>query len=237
MGVINRHVDTKGPNWGLGPHVLNVNGYWGGFPKASASNNVLTMSQQTQGSSATPGTQVDYPRNLNVVFAPVASSSIITTGGAVTVFGVDAFGSTRSESFGSSAGTNATGVNGSVNFARIDTISCKLSFLTGSSTAASNITVNVGVGPKIGLPVFIRSSGVSGANGPMVVSAYIGTVRQATFSGTNSTNNAFSVVTGPYWNGGVSMGNVLNSASFLAIEYMKLGFLAPRPTPPQDDRR
>jgi hypothetical protein len=229
MGVINRHVDTKGPNWGLGPHVLNNNGYWGGFPKASASNNVFSGTQQTAGSRAAPGTQIDYPRNLNVVIGPTASSAAVT-GGGISVFGVDAFGSTRSETFGSLAASSSVGLTGSVNFARVDTVSALLSFLAGSSTNASSFTVFVGVGQKLGIPVFFRSTNA-------VVSAYLGTARQATSSGTASTANQYTAHTGPYWNGGVRLSSAYNSASFCAFEYMNLGFLAPRPTPPQDDRR
>lgn len=241
MGVINRHIDTKGPNWGLGPHVHNINGYWGGFPKASASNVVFTGTQQTAGSTNAAGTQIDYPRNLNVVIGPTASSAAVTAGG-VTVFGVDAFGSTRSEFFAATgARSSSVGLTGSINFARVDTISQSLSFLAGSSTNASSFTVFVGVGQKLGLPVFIRSNGgssnLAGSFGPMVVSAYLGTSRMSTQGGSGSTNNQFTLSTGPYWNGGFIASNAYNSGSFLALEYMQLGFLAPRPTPPQDDRR
>jgi hypothetical protein len=229
MGVINRHIDTRSPFDGLAPHVLNVPGFWAGFPKASASNVVYTASQQTAGSSAGPGTAVDYARALFYAIGPTASSSIWTAGG-FTVFGVDLFGSTRSETVGTNIGTATNGVQGTINFARVDTISAKLSFLAGSSTAASNVSISVGVGQKIGLPIHIRSTNA-------IYQVHQGTLIQSTFSGATSTNNQFTVVTGDYYLGGLSMSNAQNSASLLQINYNNLGRSSPRPTVPQGDRR
>lgn len=221
MGTINRHIRTDGPHHGLGPYVLNVPGFFHGYPKASASGAVVTKTQQTAGSSVAAGTQPDYARNLNVVITPTASSAAVT-GGGVSVYGKDIFGITRSETFNSLAISASAGQSGSVNFAQIDTVSMSLSFLAASSTAASDFAVVVGVGQKLGLPFQIRSTNA-------VYQVHIGTDQQNTFGGASSTDNQWTLVTGPYWNGGIQLSSAYNSASLLQIGYINLGRSAPAP--------
>ena len=221
MAIIDRHIQTVDGYYGLSPSVLNVPGFFAGFVKASASAAVVTKTQQTAGSSVAAGTQPDYARNLNVVITPTASSAGVT-GGGVTVYGKDVFGSTRSETFNSLAASAAAGQSGSVNFLSIDTVSMKLSFLAATSSAASAFAVVVGVGPQVGLPVQMRDT--SG-----VFAVHLGTAAQRTSSGASSSNNLYTVTPGDYWNGGVKLSNALNSGSLLQIGYMNAGALWARP--------
>jgi len=213
--IVNRHIATQEPYNGLSPNVLNVPAQWIGFPKASASGAIVTKTQQTAGSSVAAGTQPDYARNLNVVITPTASSDGVT-GGGVTVWGRDVFGSTRSETFGSLAATAAAGLNGSVNFDKVDTVSMKLSFLSGTSSAASAFAVVVGVGGKIGLPVNLLSS-------DGIYDVHLGTLRQSTFAGSDSSNNHYAVTTGDYYANGVQLTGVWASGSMVQIGYNNLG--------------
>jgi len=217
--IVNRHIATVPPYNGLAPGVVNIPAQWVGYPKASASNVVVTKTQQTAGSSVAAGTQVDYPRNLNVVITPTASSAAIT-GGGVTVYGRDLYGSTRSETFNSLAASSSVGQLGSINFKFVDTVSMKLSFLAGSSSAASDFAVVVGVGQQIGLPVSLQSSDA-------VFEVIQGTSRMSTYSGATSSNNQWTVVTGDYYCNGIKISAVHNSASLLEIGYKNLGWMAP----------
>jgi hypothetical protein len=222
MSIVDRHIDTAQNAKGLSPYVLNVPAQWVGFPKASASNAVVTKTQQTAGSSVAAGTQPDYARNLNVVITPTASSAGVT-GGGVTVYGKDVFGSTRSETFNSLAASAAAGQNGSVNFASIDTISMQLAFLAATSSAASAFAVVVGVGQQLGLPIKLRETDA-------VYDVYQGTARRSWWAATSlSSGNEWTVVTGDYWNGGIKMSAVYNSASLHQIHYLHRGMSAPRP--------
>lgn len=219
MSIVNRHVLTSPPHNGLSPNVINIPAQWVGYPKASASGAVVTKTQQTAGSSVAVGTQVDYPRNLNVVITPTASSAGVT-GGGITVWGLDLFGSTRSETFNSLAATVAAGQNGSINFRQVDTVSMKLSFLAATSSAASAFAVVVGIGQKIGLPVSLASTDA-------VFEVIQGTSRMSTYSGATSSNNQWTVVTGDYHVNGVSQSAALNSGSHMQIGYKNLGWMAP----------
>jgi hypothetical protein len=219
--IVNGHIATQDPYNGLGPHVLNVPAQWVGYPKVSASGGVVTKTQRTQGSSVAAGTQPDFARNLNVVITPTQSSGGVT-GGGITVYGKDVFGSTRSETFGSLAMTSAVGLSGSINFAHIDTVSMLLSFHSDTSSAASDVAVVVGVGPKLGLPVSLASSdavfGVRlGATGAPL----------STYSGATSTNNQWSVTTGAYFCNGVAVSGGFSSASLAVINYNVMGWRAP----------
>lgn len=215
MGVINRHVRTDGPHNGLAPHVLNLPSQVVLYPKASATNNVYTKTQQTAGSSDAAGTQVDYPRNLNVVITPTASSDGVT-GGGVSIYGRDIYGKTISETFNSLAISGAAGQSGSVNFARIDTISQQLVFLTATSSAASAFAVVVGVGQKLGLPIEIRSTNAA-------YQVHLGTAQQLTYAGAASTDNAYTCVTGQYTVGGIQLSSAYSTNSLLQVCYNNLG--------------
>ena len=215
MAIVNRHIETHSPYMGLGPGVLHVPMYWYGYPKAAASNNVATKTQHTTGSSIAAGTALDYPRNVVVYITPSASSAGVT-GGGVTIYGRDLYGSTRSETFNSLAATSSVGQTGSVNFAVIDTISMKLSFLPATASAASDFGVFVGAGLKLGLPVSIRETNA-------VFEVVQGTAHQWQYTGATSSNNEWTVVTGDYWNGGIKLSSALNSGSLHAIGYMGCG--------------
>lgn len=215
--IVNRHIGTADPNNGLSPGVLNVPAYYYAYAGIASSNNVATKTQQTQGSSIAAGTQIDYPRNLQVIITPTQSSAGISAGGVVSVWGQDALGQTRLETFGTSAASNASGVSGSVNFASVQTISMLLSFHSDTSSAASAYAVLIGRGNKIGLPVSIRST-----NAVFDVGLY--TLKKLTSSGANSTNNEYTVCTGDYWKNGVCA--VASSASLFQVGYLNLGFRA-----------
>jgi hypothetical protein len=223
MSVHDRHIRTNPPYNGLSPTVLNLPHQWVGQPKLAATNAVVTKTQQIAGSSVAAGTQPDYARNLNVVITPTASSDGVT-GGGVTIYGKDHFGVTRSETWNSLAASSASGVYGAVNFQQVDTVSMKLVFLAATSSAASDFAVVVGVGPKIGLPVELRSS-----NG--VIDVRRGTVRLLSSSGANSTNNQYTAVTGDYWQGGVQVSAGWSSALQAEVGYYAMGAAIPRPTP------
>lgn len=222
MAIVNRHIATNDPYVGLGPNVLNVPMLWAGYPAAAASNNVASKTQRTQGSSMAPGTQIDYPRNVVVYITPSVSSAGVT-GGGVTVFGRDAYGSYRSETFNSLAATSSVGQSGSVNFAKVDTVSMLLSIHSDTSSAASAYAVYVGGGNKLGLPVALYSTNA-------VLQIHQGTTEQLVYSGSAhssaSSNNQWTVVTGDYWVGGVKLSNAHNSGSLLHIRYMANGRLA-----------
>lgn len=218
MAIVNRHILTADPHNGLSPGVLNVPAQYQIYAGIASSNNVVDKTQQTAGSSLTAQTQLDYPRNLQVVITPTASSAGISAGGVVSVYGRDAFGVTRLETFGTGAASNASGLSGSVNFAYVDTVSMKLSFHSDTSSAASNYAVQIGRGNRIGLPVSLRSS-----NAILDVALY--TSKKLTYAGATSSDNAYTVVTGDYWKNGVIVAAV-SSASLLNIGYLNLGFRA-----------
>lgn len=223
MARANRGERAANNAYGIPPNVLNLPVSWVGFPKASAHSAVVTKTQQTAGSSVAPGTDVDYPRNLVVIITPTASSAGVT-GGGVTVYGRDIYGSTRSETFNSLAASSSVGQTGSLNFAKVDTISMQLSFLAATSSAASDFAVNVGVGQKLGLPVHLRSSDA-------IFAVHLGTLQKSSYSGATSTNNQWSVSTGDYLVNGLRLSDVYASGSALHIGYFALGFRAPRPSP------
>lgn len=231
MAIVGRHIDTV-DHYGLPPWALNTPAQYVGYPKVSNTNNVWTTAAQftsaanLMGYSFAPGTNVDYARNLVVGLKPNTASSGLYSAGTVYLYGKDIFGSTRSESFGVTAlNTVSDPVTGSVNFASLDSISfAGLVFHTASSSARSDVTAYVGVGNKIGLPVDLLSS-------DGVFFQALATVINRTSSGANSTNNQYTVVTGPYQYGGVIV-SAVSSASLLQIGYVNLGFrgaVDPRP--------
>jgi hypothetical protein len=224
MSVHDRHIRTNPPFNGLSPTVLNLPMKWVGQPKLAASAAIVTKTQQTAGSSVAAGTQPDYARNLAVFITPTASSDGVT-GGGVTIYGKDQFGSTRSETFaGSSAILGTAGQTGAINFASVDTVSMKLSFLSATSSAASAFGVYVGVGNKLGLPVELRSS-----NG--VIDVRRGTVKLLTSAGASSTDNQYTAVTGDYWKNGVQASGGWSSALQAEIDFYAMGCAVERPTP------
>lgn len=220
MAIANRNILTNDPHNGLSPGVLNVPAFYNVYAGLASSDNVATKTQRTQGSSVAAGTQIDYPRNLQVIITPTDSSAGISAGGGVTVWGRDAFGYTRSESYaGTKAASNASGVSGTVNFASIATISMLLSFHSDTSSAASAYALVMGRGNKIGLPVDLVSSDA-------VFKVALYTSQKLTSSSDDSTNNAYTVCTGEYWKNGVVVAAV-SSASLLQVGYLNLGFRAP----------
>lgn len=219
MAIVNRHIAQHPPHYGLSPFVVNIPQVWVGHPGIASSNNVATKTQQTGGSSIAAGTAIDYPRNVVVYITPSASSAGVS-GGGVTIYGKDAYGSTRSETFNSLAASSSVGQSGSVNFAKIDTISMKLTFHVSTSSAASDYAVVVGRGNKLGLPVSLRSSDA-------VFDVHLGTLGYSTYSGATSSDNQYTVVTGDYWNNGVQISNGYSSASLAQIAYNNLGYRAP----------
>lgn len=222
--IVNRHVATAEPHNGLSPGVLNVPCQYVVNAMVAHTSGVASKTQQTAGSSIVAGTQIDTPRNVMVVMAPTQSSGGIT-GGGVTVYGRDMYDVARSETFGTGIKSHATGLTGSINFAKVDTISMKLSFHSDTSTAASAFSVYIGLGSKLGLPVSIRSS-----NAVFAVRHY--TSQMITFSHSDSTtNNQWTVSTGDYWNNGLFVSGGVSSASLLQVGYVNLGFRPGAPSP------
>lgn len=217
--IVNRHVGTYSPHNGLSPNVLNVPAQYGVYAGIASSDNVVTKTQRTQGSSVAAGTQLDYPRNLQVIITPTQSSAGISAGGKITVYGRDMYGYTMSETYGTSAASNATGVSGTLNFAKVDTVSMLLSFHSDTSSAASAYAVLVGRGNKIGLPISIRSSDA-------VFDVALYTSKKLSYSGATSSDNAYTVCTGDYFRNGVIIAAV-SSASLFQVGYLNLGFRAP----------
>jgi len=228
MAIVNRHIDTTPPYNGLAPGVLNVPGQWVGFPKASASNavyttaNHFTATNNTNNVSIAAGTQPDYARNVVAKFVPNTASAGLYSAGTLVIYGKDLYGSTRSESFAITAmGTASAPNTGSVNFLNVDTISVAgLQFHTASSSARSAVSFYVGVGQKVGLPISLMSTNA-------VFQVVQGTSNMSTYSGATSTNNQYTAFTGDYYNGGLAISAVHNSASALAIGYKNLGWMAP----------
>lgn len=215
--IVNHHIGTNDPHNGLSPNVLNVPLQYQGYPRVAHTSGIASKTQRTQGSSIAAGTQIDYPRNVQVVMAPTNSSGGYT-GGGVTIYGRDFMDVTRSEAFGTGIKSHASGLTGSINFAKIDTISMLLSFHSDTSSAASDFSVYVGQGGKIGLPVRINST-----NAVYAVNLY--TLQYSTYSSDTSSNNQWTVHTGDYWYNGVSIAAV-STASVLEIGYLALGHRA-----------
>lgn len=226
--IVNRHVGTQSPYNGLGPHVLNVPAQWIGYPKAAAQGAIKTGTKASAGGSFAPGTGIDVARNLNVLLSPTASSDGIT-GGGVTIYGRDLYDSTRSESYAATdLISGSAGVDGTINFAKVDTISLALEFFSSSDTdytaSATDFTVSVGVGPKVGLPVSLASSNAVYAVRKGVDDA---TTPLSTYSGATSTNNEWSVTTGAYHLNGFNVTNGFDSRSMVIVDYNILGWRAP----------
>jgi hypothetical protein len=226
--IVNRHIGTKDPYNGLSPNVLNIPAQWVGYPKAAALGVICTFTKAAAGGSSASATNIDYPRNVNVLISPTASASGVT-GGGVTIYGRDMYNSTRSESFAGTDAISASGGSaGSINFARVDTVSVKLSFYSSSDTdytaSATDFTVSVGVGSKIGLPVSIASTdAIFGVR----IGADDATTPLSTYSGATSTNNQWSASTGDYYINGFKVTNGFDSRSMVIVDYKMLGWRAP----------
>lgn len=229
--IVNRHIATIDPYNGLSPDVLNVPAQWVGFPKASASNavyttaNHFTATNNSIGVSMAPGTQPDYARNVVAKFVPNTASAGLYSAGTLVFHGRDVMGSSRSESFAITAMGSVSAPNaGSINFAKIDSISVTgLRFHTASSSARSDVSLIVGVGQKLGMPISFASTNA-------IFAVVQGTVQQLQYDGTASTassNNQWTAVTGDYHIGGLSLSAAHNSASMLQVGYKNLGRQAP----------
>lgn len=229
MAIGNRHILTRSPENGLRPDVLNVPGNVHMYPIASASNAVYTTANHFTSTvnnmnyTMAAGTQPDVPRNVVVNFKPNTGSAGLYSAGTLKIWGKDVFGSTRSESFAitGAAGASSAPTAGAVNFQVIDSISVQgLKFHTASSSARSDVSFYVGLGQKLGLPIPLASTNA-------VYAVYFGTKRMSTYSGATSTNNQWTVVTGDYSRGGVSISTTLGSGTDVRIEYKNLGWMAP----------
>lgn len=226
MAIIDRHVETKGPYFGLSPKVLNAPAEWVGWPKASASNAVFTTSNHftssANNSSFAPGTQPDVARNVVVRLTPSTGSAALYNSGTVILYGKDCFGSTRAESFAATAlNTISAGINGSVNFQQLQTISVSnLQLHTNSSSAGSNVSLHVGVGQVIGIPVQFLSTDA-------IQAVRFGTAPQFQFDGASSSNNQWTAVTGPYYKAGISLSSAYASGTVLQVFYKLLGHNKP----------
>lgn len=231
MSFNGRHVLTSPPYNGLPPNVLNLPSEIVLSAKASVSNgvwttqNYLTSAVNTMSYSVAPATQIDYARNVAVRISPNTASSGTAAGaglyaaGSIAFYGRDVFGSTRSEAFALTSLNQVTGtVLGSINFASLDSIYfTNVQFHTASSSARSDVSIYVGVGPKLGLPVLIRSSDA-------VYKAHIGTLQQLTSSGASSSNNQYAITTGEYHVNGISFTSAHATNTPVQIGYNNLGF-------------
>lgn len=229
-GIVGRQVETADPWGGLPPRVHDVPAVWVGFPAASASNNVYTTanyftSTATAGAaySFAPGTQIDYARNVNIRFSPNTASTALYSAGTVSLIGLDYYGKAVSETIAVSSIVSASSpYTGSVNFQRLQTISASIQFHSGSSSARSDVSLYIGQGQKLGLPVYLQST--AGA----VQAVYLGTAQQTTLTATSATsNNQFTVVTGAYSVGGISLSSAYASGSALQIHYKMNGRSTP----------
>lgn len=228
MAIVNQHIETKPPYNGLSPNVLNVPAQYVAFPAVSASSGVystanhLTATNNLNNGTVAPGTQPNVARNIVVLLSPNTGSASLYSGGSIVVVGKDYFGSTRSEAFPVTA-LNAVSAPrlGSVNFASLDAISFRsVGLHTGSSSAASAVSVYVGYGQKIGLPInLILTNGVH--------AVHVGSAQFLTSAGASSSQNNYTVCTGaPHVNGVIVNGN-LNAASAFQVGYVNLGSRMP----------
>lgn len=183
------------------------------------------------------GTQPDYPRNIVLQISASASSTWVT-GGSVSVVGADLFQKQMTDYLAVSAvNSGSAGISMSRNFVRLDTISASLHWATGmtkGSTSSSGsdggtttsssgvnpqVTLNFGVGQKLGvMPISILSSNA-------VMYAMFGTANQTTTSATASTSaNQFTVCTGDYWFNGYVGSSAYNSGTQLELSYKMNGW-------------
>jgi hypothetical protein len=231
MAIVNRMIETANPHGGLGPKAHNIPALWVGFPAASASNNVYTTANHftntlTAGTNYTmaPGTNIDYARNVVALFSPNTASTALYSAGTLILYGKDYYNNEVSESKAVSDIVSANTVwRGSVNFQRLDTIMVSsLQFGSSASSARSAVSLYVGQGQKLGLPVSIQAS--AGA----VQAVNFGTAQHTTVTATASTsNNQFTVVTGAHSIGGISMSTALASGTLLQIHYKMNGRSVP----------
>lgn len=226
MAIVDKHINTKDPWIGLSPRVLNVPVQWQISAAASASASVFTTSNyftlSAKAGSFAAGTQPDYPRNVVVRLTPSTGSSSLHSAGGVTIYGRDAFMSTRSESWAATAlNTISAGIAGSVCFRQVDTISASLVLHTASSSAGANVSLHVGRGQVLNLPFEIKSQNAAYA-------VHLGTVEKFTYTHSDSTStNQWSLQTGPYYRAGIALTDAYTSGSPVNVECKLIGFAAP----------
>lgn len=224
-GIVHRHIETADPWGGLPPRVHNVPACHVVYPVVGNSNNVYTTanyftSTQTAGTSysVAPATQLDgYGRNVVALFSPNTASSAMYAAGTLKLYGIDYYGVAASESVAVSNIVSATSPwKGSVNFGQLNTIMVSgLKFHSDSSSARSDVSFRVGMGNKLGMPVYLQSSA-----GAIVNVWFAGTSKMSWGTHTDSTSgNQYTVVTGPYSLGGVSFSTTLGTASAVVIHY------------------
>lgn len=184
-----------------------------------------------QTTSTTVMTQLDYCRNLAYSFSASAGSTSFSAG-AVKVKGNDLFNNTVSESKPiTSLISSGTFYSGTQNFAKVTGATIQATFrgstmssvrtsdsnggTTGATagSAAASATFCIGAGAKLGvLPIYFNKLDA-------VVWASINSIARTTTTGTASTDNAFSVFTGPYGSGGFSFTSAITSTEGIEVSY------------------
>lgn len=201
MAIVDRHIAEPG----LGPTVLNLClPMVLGSHKVGASNAVVTTAPGTSSLNATKavGTNIDFPRNLSYQMSITngSASSAMVSQGTLVMNGFDAQGNALSESVGikALAGAGTAGIIGTAIFGSLASNGVSFSqyqLHTGSSSASDSVSVYVGVGNIVGLPMAIRSTNA-------VPYAWIGTTPQPA---------SYTVKTGPVGTAGISFSNALAS--------------------------
>lgn len=228
MAIVDKHIDTKGPHFGLSPRVLNVPQQWQCSAAASASNAGFTTSNYFTSSAKSGtfaiGTNPDLPRNALVKLTPNTASSSLYSAGSIILHGLDVFGSSRSESFAVTAlNTVSAGLAGQVCFKQIDTLSATVVLHTASSANGSNVSLHIGYGNVINIPVEFKSTNA-------VFGVYLGTASKlgSIYTHTDSTSlNKYSVATGPYYKAGVYMVDAVATNTPVRVDFTLMGFSAP----------
>lgn len=227
MAIQDKHVDQTNPtvageqSGGFHPLVFNeLNNVFLGFPKASAIAAVLTKQTfiSTINATSAVGTDIDFPRNLayQLVLTNGTASSAMISGGTFYAIGTDIRGSATSESIlAAQLASSSVPQQGSIMWASVGTISfSNISLHTSASSASNSVSFSVGVGNVIGLPQAIRSTNA-------FVNLFLGTSKMLTQSSASSTNNQYTVVTGPFGVAGVSISSTLGSGTALFGAYYK----------------
>jgi hypothetical protein len=225
MAIQDRHVDQTNPtvageqSGGLHPSVLNVmNAAALGFYKASAIAGVFTKQtlSSTMNASSAVGTDVDFPRNAAYQFVLTngTASSAMISGGTFLLLGTDIRGSATTETINmAQLASSSLPQQGTVIWGSVGTVSfSNFSLHTSASTASNSVSFSVGVGNVVGMPQAVRSTNA-------VVNLFWGTSKMLTQSGASSTNNQYTVVTGPFGAAGISISTTLTTASLLNAYY------------------
>jgi hypothetical protein len=187
-----------------------------GFPKSSATNNVMTTQtfSSTFNSTVAVGTQPDVARNLvyQMSLTNGSASSAMISGGTLFISGFDMQGSGITETVALTALASMSGASaGAACFASITSISfSNVSLATASSSASASVSLSIGVGNIIGLPLSIPTFATATLpNGApaLIPYAWLGTALQ---------NGSYTVQTGNVGTAGISFSNALGSASALA---------------------